>query len=69
VDKGRLAQGGLYPRMDKIRVASKQVSVAVIRQAQKEGVATEKLPEDLEGYLEARMWRPEFLPIRKARGG
>jgi len=69
VDKGRLAQGGLYPRMDKIRVASKQVSVAVIRQAQKEGVATEQLPEDLEAYLEARMWRPEFLPIRKARGG
>ncbi len=69
VDKGRLAQGGLYPRMDKIRVASKQVSVAVIRQAQKEGVAAEKLPEDLEAYLEARMWRPEFLPIRKARGG
>jgi malic enzyme len=55
--------------MDKIRVASRQVSVAVIRQAQKEGVATEQMPEDLEGYLEARMWRPEFLPIRKVRGG
>jgi len=69
VDKGRLAQGALYPRMDKIRVASKQVAVAVIRQAQKEGLATEKLPENLEAHLEARMWRPEFLPLRKARGG
>lgn len=69
VDKGRLAQGALYPRMDKIHVASKQVAVAVIRQAQKEGVATEKLPENLEAHLEARMWRPEFLPLRKARGG
>ena len=68
VDKGRLAQGALYPRMDKIRVASKQVAVAVIQQAQKEGVATEKPPENLEAHLEARMWRPEFLPIRKARG-
>ncbi len=67
VDKGRLAQGALYPRMDKIRVASKQVAVAVIRQAQKEGVAAEKLPENLEAHLEARMWRPEFLPIRRAR--
>jgi hypothetical protein len=27
----------------------------------------EKLPEDLEAHLEARMWRPEFLPLRKAR--
>jgi malate dehydrogenase (oxaloacetate-decarboxylating) len=69
VDKGRLALGALYPRMDKIRVASKQVAVAVIQQAQKEGVATEKLPENLEAHLEARMWRPEFLPIRKARSG
>lgn len=67
VDKGRLARGALYPRMDKIRVASKQVALAVIHQAQKEGVATEKLPEDLEAHLEARMWRPEFLPIRKPR--
>jgi malate dehydrogenase (oxaloacetate-decarboxylating) len=68
VDKGRLARGALYPRMDKIRVASKQVAIAVIQQARKEGVAAEKLPEDLEAHLEARMWRPEFLPIRKARG-
>jgi malate dehydrogenase (oxaloacetate-decarboxylating) len=67
VDVGRLAQGGLYPRMDKIRTASKQVALAVIRQAQKEGVATEKLPEDLEAFIEAHMWRPEFLPIRKGR--
>ena len=67
VDKGRLARGALYPRMDKIRVASKQVAMAVIQQAQKEGVATEKLPENLEAHLEARMWRPEFLPIRKPR--
>jgi malate dehydrogenase (oxaloacetate-decarboxylating) len=67
VDASRLAQGGLYPRMDKIRTASKQVALAVIRQAQKEGVASAKLPEDLEAYIESHMWRPEFLPIRKGR--
>ncbi|MFL5348587.1 MAG: hypothetical protein ACJ8AT_27645 [Hyalangium sp.] len=55
--------------MDKLRVARKQVAVAIIRQAQKEGVATEKLPGDMGAHLEARMWRPEFLPLRKARGG
>jgi malate dehydrogenase (oxaloacetate-decarboxylating) len=53
--------------MDKIRTASKQVALAVIRQAQKEGVATEKLPEDLETFIETHMWRPEFLPLRKGR--
>lgn len=67
VDSGRLAQGGLYPRMDKIRTASKQVALAVIRQAQKEGVAAAALPEDLEAHIESHMWRPEFLPIRKGR--
>lgn len=67
VDGNRIAQGGLYPRMDRIRTASKQVAVAVMRQAQKEGVATEKLPEDLEAHIEKQMWRPEFLPIRKGR--
>jgi len=65
----RLAQGALYPRMDKLRSASRRVAVAVIQQAQKEEVTGRKLPEDLEALLDAEMWRPEFLPIRKARGG
>jgi len=67
VDMQRLAQGGLYPRMDRIRTASKQVALAVIHQAVKEGVCEEPLPEDLEAHLEQRMWKPVFLPIRKAR--
>ena len=62
MDKGRLAQGGLYPRMDRCARPASRWRCAVIRQAQKEGVATEELPEDLEAHLEARMWRPEFLP-------
>ncbi|QSQ20899.1 NAD-dependent malic enzyme [Pyxidicoccus parkwayensis] len=67
VDTNRLAQGGLYPRMDRIHTASKQVAIAVIRQAVKEGVCGEQLPEDLEAHLEQRLWKPVFLPIRKAR--
>ncbi len=65
-DGARLAQGALYPRMDRIRAASRQVAMAVIRQAQKDGVATRELPADLEALLEAEMWRPEFLPLRRA---
>jgi malate dehydrogenase (oxaloacetate-decarboxylating) len=69
VDTQRLAQGGLYPRMDRIHTASKQVALAVIRQAMKESVSGEQLPENLEAHLEQRLWKPVFLPIRKARGG
>jgi malate dehydrogenase (oxaloacetate-decarboxylating) len=66
-DSVRLAQGGLYPRMDRLRSASRRVALAVIRQAVKEGVATRQLPEDLEALLDREMWRPEFLPIRRGR--
>jgi malate dehydrogenase (oxaloacetate-decarboxylating) len=66
-DAARLAQGALYPRMDRLRSASRRVALAVIRQAVKEGVATRQLPEDLEALLDREMWRPEFLPIRRGR--
>jgi malate dehydrogenase (oxaloacetate-decarboxylating) len=66
-DGARLAQGALYPRMDRLRAASRQVALAVLRQAQREAVASRALPEDLEALLEAEMWRPEFLPIRRPR--
>jgi malate dehydrogenase (oxaloacetate-decarboxylating) len=67
-DGARLAQGALYPRMDRLRAASRQVAIAVMRQAVKEEVAMRKLPEDLEALLEAEMWRPEFLPLKRAPG-
>ena len=66
-DAARLAQGALYPRMDRLRSASRRVALAVLRQAVKEGVATRQLPEDLEALLDREMWRPEFLPIRRGR--
>ena len=66
-DAARLAQGALYPRMDRLRSASRRVALAVIRQAVTEGVATRQLPDDLEALLDREMWRPEFLPIRRGR--
>jgi malate dehydrogenase (oxaloacetate-decarboxylating) len=61
----RLAQGALFPRMTSLRAASRTVALAVLRQAQKDGVCGRTLPEDLEGWLEQERWRPEFLPIRR----
>ena len=66
-DAARLAQGALYPRMDRLRSASRRVALAVLRQAVKEGVATRQLPDDWEALLDREMWRPEFLPIRRGR--
>jgi malate dehydrogenase (oxaloacetate-decarboxylating) len=65
VDPLRLEQGAVYPRIQQLRSASKRVAMAVILQALEDGVAAETPPEDLEAFVEARMWRPEYLPVRK----
>ncbi|MBX5483421.1 MAG: NAD-dependent malic enzyme [Myxococcaceae bacterium] len=64
-DPARLAQGALYPRIEKIRSASRRVATAVVQQAVKEGLATRVIPDDVRGFIEKNMWRPEFLPIRR----
>src|SRR5262249_44654593 len=67
-DPARLAQGAVYPRIEKIRGASRHVAAAVLQQAHKEGVATEPAPEDVHAFVEKSMWHPEFLPIRRPAG-
>lgn len=67
VDPMRLEHGGVYPRIEGLRSASKRVAMAVIEQARADGVMTRSVPEEgLEDFVESRMWRPEYLPIRKA---
>ena len=68
VDAGRLAQGAVYPRIDRIRSASRSVAAAVMEAAYKEGVATRPRPDNLEGVIERSMWRPEYLPVRRRQG-
>ncbi|MBM4255693.1 MAG: NAD-dependent malic enzyme [Deltaproteobacteria bacterium] len=64
----RIAQGGVYPRVEQIREASKHVAVAVIKQAIKDGLARNEVPEkNLDAFVESGMWRPEYLPIRRKR--
>jgi malate dehydrogenase (oxaloacetate-decarboxylating) len=70
VDPMRLEHGGVYPRIEQLRGASKRVAMAVIEQARADGVMTNSVPEaGLEGFVESRMWRPEYLPIKKGVGG
>jgi malate dehydrogenase (oxaloacetate-decarboxylating) len=67
-DAKRVAQGGVYPRIDKIREASKHIAVATVKQAMADGLARNEVPEkDLESFVEQGMWKPEYLPIRRRR--
>jgi malate dehydrogenase (oxaloacetate-decarboxylating) len=67
-DAKRVAQGGIYPRIDKIREASRHIAVAIVKQAMADGLARNEVPEkDLETFVEQGMWKPEYLPIRRRR--
>ncbi len=65
LDPARLEQGALFPRMSSLRTANRSVALAVLRQAERDGVCGRKLPQDLEAWLEHERWKPEFLPIRR----
>lgn len=66
-DPSRVAQGAVYPRIDKIRGASRHVAAAVIAQAHRDGVATRPVPQDIHALIDEQLWHPQFLPIRSAR--
>ena len=66
-DTGRITQGAVYPKIDKIRGVSKHVAMAVIQEAIREGVATNHPPmDDLDAYVDAHMWTASYMPIRRA---
>ena len=57
-DQALLADGALFPPLDRIRAVSLEIAVAVARAAVAEELVARELPEDLEGYLLGTMYRP-----------
>jgi len=55
----------VYPPISELQAASQSVTVAVVEQAQKDGVAGREVPDDLETYVAERTWRPAYLPFVK----
>ncbi|UCH25925.1 MAG: NAD-dependent malic enzyme [Trueperaceae bacterium] len=66
-DANRVAQGGMYPRIEHIRGVSRRVAAAVMAQALEDGVASVTTDEDLNDFVEKRMWKPRYLPFRRKR--
>ena len=60
VTDDELAEGRIYPRLQRIREVSLAIAVAVAHEAFREGLATEPQPEDVEGEILRRMFRPEY---------
>ncbi|MCA9838005.1 MAG: NAD-dependent malic enzyme [Trueperaceae bacterium] len=65
VSGSRLASGAVYPPISSLRSVSKRVAVAVIKQVQAEGLARVDIPEDIEGFVNEKMWRARYFPIRR----
>lgn len=61
----RLASGAVFPAMGRIREASKAVAIAVIKEAVSEGLARVEVDDDVESFVEQRMWKPVYLPIKR----
>jgi len=57
-DETLLAQGALFPPIERIREVSVRIAAAVARVAVAEGLATRVLPDDVEGYLRGAMYEP-----------
>lgn len=64
-DPGRLLEGAVYPRVDALRRASRHVAVAVAKQALSDGVARREVQGDVTDAVQAAMWEPRYLPIRR----
>lgn len=55
-----LQQGRIYPSLTRIREVSLAIAIAVARVAEKRGLVTEPLPDDLESAIEALMYKPQY---------
>ncbi len=67
VDDERLASGALYPPIESLSHISREVALAVAREAVASGVAGVRAGTDLEAVLDEAMWWPSYVPYIKSR--
>ena len=66
VSDERLKEGALYPSVRDFRKVARQVAIAVVHEAGKEGVAEEVSEEEAARRVDAVIWEPDYLPYRPA---
>jgi malate dehydrogenase (oxaloacetate-decarboxylating) len=58
----------LLPPVSALREVAVTVALAVAIQAQKEGLVTDVRTEQIEHRIRAKIWRPNYVPYRRAAG-
>ena len=67
VDDDRLAAGALYPPIESLADISREVAIAVAREAVSAGVAGVDASADLASVVEDAMWHPDYVPYIRSR--
>jgi malate dehydrogenase (oxaloacetate-decarboxylating)(NADP+) len=55
-----ISRGSVYPSLRRVRTVSKAIAVSVCGVAAREGLIEEKLPDQLEDYIESLMYNPIY---------
>jgi malate dehydrogenase (oxaloacetate-decarboxylating) len=55
----------LFPPVQQVRTVSRQVAIAVAREARREGLVDDLSDADIEWRIDAKMWTPRYLPYRR----
>ena len=55
-----LAQGSIYPALERVREVSVKIAAAVAEVAYEQGLARRSRPDDLAAYIESRMYDPRY---------
>ncbi len=61
VTEEELQTGLLFPKITRLRESQIKVAAAVIRQAASDAVLGRDVPEDPEAFVEAAMWKPDYI--------
>jgi malate dehydrogenase (oxaloacetate-decarboxylating) len=64
VDDERLRQGALYPSLNELRNASRQIAVAIVREARDSGLARLGDQANIEDAVDAAMWTPGYQELK-----
>jgi malic enzyme len=67
VAEERLAAGALYPPVESLNEISREVGLAVAREAVRSGVAGVDPSTDLEAVIDESMWWPSYVPYIRSR--
>ncbi len=64
VTLSRLSEGALYPAQSSLRSVSREIAIAVVKEARGHGKGKLLSDEQVEQAVDAAMWFPDYLPYR-----